>query len=110
MSRRLQALQPRELVARKPSRTARRATELALTAKGRAAFADLDSRSRGVVATLLDRLDAGQRTAVVNAMTTIEHTLDPPAQEPATFLPPPPPPAPLALIPPLPHPPVPPPL
>src|SRR6266446_8233139 len=56
MSRTLQALQRRQVLARKPSKTDRRATELALTAKGRAAFADLDSRSRGVVATLLDRL------------------------------------------------------
>src|SRR5258708_23494414 len=86
MSRTLQALKPGQLVARKPSRTDRRATELALTARGRAAFADLDSRSRGVVATLLDRLDASQRTAIVNAMTTIEQTLEPPAQEPASFL------------------------
>src|SRR5882757_5459747 len=68
MSRTLQALQRRQIVARKPSRTDRRVTELALTARGRAAFADLDSRSRGVVATLLDRLDASQRTAIVNAM------------------------------------------
>ena len=59
---------------------------LALTAKGRTAFADLDSRSRGVVAALLDRLDAGQRATVVNAMATIEHTLEPPAEEPASFL------------------------
>src|SRR5712675_2805185 len=46
MSRTLQTLQRRGVVARKPSRTDRRATELALTARGRAAFADLDSRSR----------------------------------------------------------------
>jgi DNA-binding MarR family transcriptional regulator/GNAT superfamily N-acetyltransferase len=86
VSRTLQALQRRQIVARKPSKTDRRVTELALTAKGRAAFADLDSRSRGVVAALLDRLDAGARAAVVNAMTTIEHTLEPPAQGPASFL------------------------
>src|SRR6266481_3833605 len=86
VSRTLQALQRRQIVARKPSKTDRRATELALTAKGRAAFADLDSRSRGVVATLLDKLDAGERVAIVNAMTTIERTLEPPARETASFL------------------------
>src|SRR2546429_2740745 len=86
VSRTLQALHRRQIVARKPSKTDRRATELALTAKGRAAFADLDSRSRGVVATLLDKLDAGERAAIVNAMTTIEHTLEPPAREPPSFL------------------------
>ena len=79
-------LQRRQIVARKPSKTDRRVTELALTAKGRAAFADLGSRSRGVVAALLGKLDAGERAAVVDAMNTIEHTLEPPAQEPAGFL------------------------
>src|SRR2546430_9304475 len=56
VSRTLQALQRRQIVARKPSKTDRRATELALTAKGRAAFADLDIRSRGVVAAWLGKL------------------------------------------------------
>src|SRR5205823_14489759 len=64
VSRTLQALQRRQIVARKPSKTDRRATELALTAKGRAAFADLDSRSRGVVATLLDKLDRSEERRV----------------------------------------------
>jgi DNA-binding MarR family transcriptional regulator/predicted N-acetyltransferase YhbS len=86
VSRTLQALQRRQIVARKPSKTDRRVTELALTARGRAAFADLDSRSRGVVATLLGKLDDGERATVVNAMATIEHTLEPPAREPAGFL------------------------
>lgn len=86
LSRTLQAMQRRQIVARKPSKADRRVTELALTAKGRAAFADLDSRSRGVVGSLLGRLDAAERAAIVNAMTTIEHTLEPPAEPPASFL------------------------
>jgi DNA-binding MarR family transcriptional regulator/GNAT superfamily N-acetyltransferase len=86
LSRTLQAMQRRQIVARKPSKADRRVTELSLTAKGRAAFADLDSRSRGVVGSLLGRLDAAERTAIVNAMTTIEHTLEPPAEPPAPFL------------------------
>jgi DNA-binding MarR family transcriptional regulator/GNAT superfamily N-acetyltransferase len=86
LSRTLQALQRRQIVARKPSKTDRRVTELALTVKGRAAFAELDSRSRDVVAALLERLDSAERAAVVGAMTTIEHTLEPPAQSPAAFL------------------------
>ena len=86
LSRTLQALHRRQIIARKPSKTDRRVTELALTAKGRAAFADLDSRSRGAVAALLCKLDAGERAAVVNAMIAIEHTLEPPAREPAGFL------------------------
>jgi DNA-binding MarR family transcriptional regulator/GNAT superfamily N-acetyltransferase len=86
LSRTLRDLQERQIVARKPSKADRRATELTLTAKGRAAYAELDSRSRSVVATLLGRLDVAERAAVVNAMTTIEHTLEPPAHEPASFL------------------------
>jgi DNA-binding MarR family transcriptional regulator/GNAT superfamily N-acetyltransferase len=86
LSRTLQAMQRRQIVARKPSKADRRVTELALTAKGRAAFADLDRRSRGVVATLLGRLDAAERAAIVNAMVSIEQTLEPPAGRPASFL------------------------
>src|ERR1700759_4482062 len=50
LSRTLAALERRQIVARKPSRTDRRANELVLTAKGRAAFAELDNRSRSEVA------------------------------------------------------------
>jgi DNA-binding MarR family transcriptional regulator/N-acetylglutamate synthase-like GNAT family acetyltransferase len=86
LSRTLQALQRRQIVARKPSKTDGRVSELALTAKGRAAFADLDSRSRGEVAALLGNLDADERAAIVDAMTTIEQVLEPPAQPAAGFL------------------------
>ena len=86
LSRTLQALQRRQIVARRPSKTDGRVAELALTAKGGAAFADLDSRSRGDVAALLGNLDAGERAAIVNAMTTIEQVLEPPAQPAAGFL------------------------
>ena len=86
VSRTLQGLQRRQIVARRPSKTDGRASELALTAKGRAAFADLDRRSRDVVATLLNRLDAGERASLVNAMTTIEHALEPPGSGSASFL------------------------
>ena len=86
LSRTLQALQRRQIVARKPSKTDRRVTELALTAKGRAAFEDLDSRSRSAVAALLTELDAAERTAVVSAMATIEQALEPAPQKPAGFL------------------------
>ena len=86
LSRTLQGLQRRQIVARKPSQADRRVTELTLTAKGRAAFADLDSRSRRAVAGLLEKLDGGQRAAVVNAMATIEHELEPPAREGSAFL------------------------
>ena len=86
LSRTLQTLQQRQIVARKPSKTDRRATELALTAKGRAAFAELDSRSRREVAGLLGKLDPAGRAAAVAAMTMIEQTLEPSAPQPAGFL------------------------
>jgi DNA-binding MarR family transcriptional regulator/GNAT superfamily N-acetyltransferase len=86
LSRTLQALQRRQIVTRRPSKTDARANELALTAKGRAAFAELDSRSRSEVADLLGTLDDKERKAIVYAMTTIAHTLEPPAQKPAAFL------------------------
>jgi DNA-binding MarR family transcriptional regulator/GNAT superfamily N-acetyltransferase len=86
LSRTLQAMQRRQVVARKPSKADRRVTELALTAKGRAAFADLDARSRDVVGTLLGRLDSTERAAIVNAMATIEQTLEPLPGRPASFL------------------------
>ena len=86
LSRTLQTLQRRQIVARKPSKTDRRVNELTLTAKGRAAFAELDTRSRRAVAALLDGLEEGRRAAVVHAMSTIEQTLEPPPQQPAGFL------------------------
>jgi GNAT superfamily N-acetyltransferase len=57
-----------------------------LTAKGRAAFAELDGRSRCEVAALLGKLDESERATVVDAMTVIKHALEPPAQKPAGFL------------------------
>src|SRR5580698_2080436 len=86
LSRTLAALQRRQIVARKPSKTDRRASELVLTAKGRAAFAELDNRSRSEVAALLGGLEQDERARVVGAMTAIEQTLQPPAQRPAGFL------------------------
>jgi DNA-binding MarR family transcriptional regulator/predicted N-acetyltransferase YhbS len=86
LSRTLQALQRRQIVARKPSKADRRANELALTAKGRAAFAELDRRSRDEVGALLAELDDRERSAVVNAMTVIAQALEPPARKPAGFM------------------------
>jgi len=85
LSRTLRALQRRQIVARKPSKSDRRVTELALTARGRAAFAELDNRSRNEVAALLGGLDTVARAALVNAMTTIEQALEP-ARQPAPLL------------------------
>jgi DNA-binding MarR family transcriptional regulator/GNAT superfamily N-acetyltransferase len=86
LSRTLQGLQRRQIVARKPSKADRRANELVLTAKGRAAFAELDGKSRSEVAALLSGLDDTERARVVGAMTAIEETLQPAAQKTAAFL------------------------
>ena len=86
LSRTLQDLQRRQIVARKPSKADGRASELTLTAKGRKAFAELDDRSRNAVAALLGTLDAGERATIVNAMAAIEHTLEPQSDRPAGFL------------------------
>jgi DNA-binding MarR family transcriptional regulator/GNAT superfamily N-acetyltransferase len=86
LSRTLQALQRRQIVARKPSKDDGRVNELSLTAKGRTAQAELERRSREEVGGLLASLDDNQRATVVHAMTTIEQTLERPAQKPAAFL------------------------
>jgi DNA-binding MarR family transcriptional regulator/GNAT superfamily N-acetyltransferase len=86
LSRTLQALQRRQIVTRKPSKADGRVYELSLTAKGRSASAELERRSREEVARMLTGLDAAQRAAVVQAMLTIEQTLEPPPQKPPGFL------------------------
>ncbi|HEY0848454.1 MAG TPA: helix-turn-helix domain-containing GNAT family N-acetyltransferase [Bradyrhizobium sp.] len=86
LSRTLQALQRRQIVTRKPSKDDGRVNELSLTAKGRTAQAELERRSREEVGSLLASLDDTQRADVVRAMTTIEQTLERPAQKPAAFI------------------------
>jgi DNA-binding MarR family transcriptional regulator/GNAT superfamily N-acetyltransferase len=86
LSRALQALQRRQIVTRRPSKDDGRVNELSLTAKGRTAQAELERRTREEVGSLLAALDDNQRAAVVQAMTTIERTLERPTQKPAAFL------------------------
>ncbi|WP_407166452.1 GNAT family N-acetyltransferase [Bradyrhizobium sp. ORS 111] len=86
VSRTLQALQRRQIVTRKPSKADKRVNEVTLTAKGRAAASDLDSRSRSEVAALLKQMDGSRRAAVVRAMSTIEQSMEPAAPKPAGFL------------------------
>ena len=86
VSRTLKALQRRQIVTRRPSKTDRRVTELALTARGSTAFAELDRRSRAEVAGLLDKLGSAERSSVVAAMATIRQALEPSAEQPTGFL------------------------
>jgi DNA-binding MarR family transcriptional regulator/N-acetylglutamate synthase-like GNAT family acetyltransferase len=86
LSRTLQALQRRRIVARKPSKEDGRVNELTLTAAGRAAFVELERRSSGQVTALLGELDERGRAAIVHAMDTIAQALEPSPQKPAGFL------------------------
>lgn len=72
MSRTLQGLQQRQLISRKPSSQDGRQIEIALTAKGRATFADLDKRTQDFVSAFLKGLPPGNRSGVVKAMEAIE--------------------------------------
>ncbi|HVV42044.1 MAG TPA: helix-turn-helix domain-containing GNAT family N-acetyltransferase [Nitrobacter sp.] len=82
VSRTLRGLQRRQIVSRRPSKEDGRVSEIALTARGRTAFAELDRRSRDDIGSLLRQLGDGERAALVNAMATIERTLEPPAEKP----------------------------
>jgi DNA-binding MarR family transcriptional regulator/GNAT superfamily N-acetyltransferase len=86
LSRTLQALQRRKIIVRKLSKSDQRVNELSLSAAGRGALEDLENRSRSTVGAVLERLDANQRAAIVHAMMTIEHTLEPPARPRPAFL------------------------
>ncbi len=86
VSRLLKGLESRGLIARRPSATDGRQTLVSLTAAGRDAFAELDTRSRGEVEALLAPLDGAARTRLVTAMTAIEELLDSQAQARPAYL------------------------
>src|SRR5262249_15158462 len=75
LTRVLTKLEQRGLVASSPSATDARAINLALTAAGRAAFADLNQRSRDQIQELLTPLTDDQRREVVEAMTVLGRLL-----------------------------------
>jgi DNA-binding MarR family transcriptional regulator/GNAT superfamily N-acetyltransferase len=81
LSRMLRRLGTSGLVARTPSARDRRQAILRLTAKGRAAFAALDSRSQQETATLLAPLAETDQRRLVAAMTTVETLLRAPGEE-----------------------------
>jgi DNA-binding MarR family transcriptional regulator/N-acetylglutamate synthase-like GNAT family acetyltransferase len=75
LSRTLQALQRRQLVTRKVSRTDKRQVEITLSAKGRATFAELDKRSQAFATDTLAQLPVERRAKLVEAMCRIEQAL-----------------------------------
>ena len=75
LSRTLRNFEKRGFVSRKISKTDARASELAITARGRKVFAPFEQRSREQVADLLSRLKPDQRRRVSAAMSEIETLL-----------------------------------
>lgn len=87
LSRILQRFERGGLVKRTPLPTDARQSLLALTSKGRSAFAPLDARSQEEVAAMLDTLSDVQQAHLIEAMRTIEQTLAPePETGPAYIL------------------------
>ena len=76
LSRLLQSLKRRGLLRAARSTQDARRSELCLTARGRKAFAQLDSRSRDEVAGMLGGLAGGERERLVGAMKTVEGLLE----------------------------------
>jgi DNA-binding MarR family transcriptional regulator/GNAT superfamily N-acetyltransferase len=75
LSRLLQSLKRRGLLTVRRAREDARRSELSLSAKGRKAYAQLDSRSRDEVAGMLGGLAGGERERLVGAMRTVEGLL-----------------------------------
>jgi DNA-binding MarR family transcriptional regulator/ribosomal protein S18 acetylase RimI-like enzyme len=86
LSRMLRRLGSSGLVTRTPSAADRRQAILKLSAKGRAAFAALDSRSQRETATLLAPLADADQRRLVAAMTTVEALLRAPKAAPRLAL------------------------
>jgi len=76
LSRLLQSLKRRGLLSARRSAQDGRASVLFLAAKGRKAYALLDSRSRDEVSAMLRELPGGGRERLVGAMRTVENLLE----------------------------------
>jgi DNA-binding MarR family transcriptional regulator/GNAT superfamily N-acetyltransferase len=76
LSRVLRNFEKRGMIARKASAKDARQSYLALTARGRNAFAPAEERSQHDVAAMLGRLGGGEQAKMIAAMQTIENLLD----------------------------------
>ncbi|RJF77734.1 bifunctional helix-turn-helix transcriptional regulator/GNAT family N-acetyltransferase [Rhodopseudomonas palustris] len=76
LSRIVQSFVDGGLIKRTPSPAGRRQYLLALTAKGRAAYADLERRSVRDVGEMLERVPESERPRLTQAMAVIERLLD----------------------------------
>ncbi len=77
LSRLLRGLVDAKLIVRERSSADRRQAILAMTARGREAFASLDQRSEELVGALLAKFDETDRRRLVDAMATIRMLLNP---------------------------------
>jgi DNA-binding MarR family transcriptional regulator/GNAT superfamily N-acetyltransferase len=84
LSRLVQKLVRRRLVKRTPSPTDGRESHLSLTASGRAAFAEVEARTRADVAELISPLSAGDQQVLVDAMQRIRSLLGDEPDQPMT--------------------------
>jgi DNA-binding MarR family transcriptional regulator/GNAT superfamily N-acetyltransferase len=82
LSRILRGFAERGLVTKTPAPEDRRQSRLALTAKGRKAFAPLERRSHDDVAVMLGALAEADQERVLAAMGTIERLIGEPPREP----------------------------
>jgi DNA-binding MarR family transcriptional regulator/GNAT superfamily N-acetyltransferase len=84
LSRVLRSFERRGLIVRAASRRDARQSHLALSPRGRRAFAPLDQRSQRAVAAMLDNLSTADRSRLIAAMNTIEALLGGGTAKPAT--------------------------
>src|SRR5689334_9166292 len=85
LSRMLRTFEERRLVQRRPSTSDARRSNLALTQKGRSAFARLDALARAEIADVLRGHSAADQRTLVRAMHSIERVLASTELEPRTL-------------------------
>lgn len=75
LSRMLRRFEEGELILRRPAAGNARKSVIELTARGRAAFEELDARSHDQIAELLGRLELPEQRELVRAMSTVQRLL-----------------------------------
>lgn len=86
LSRLLRGLAKQRLIDTKKSDTDGRRTIINLNAKGKAAFRDLDKRTRQDIARLLKSMKAGDRKRLLSAMATVEGLLTDDGSAPVSYM------------------------
>ena len=86
LSRILGKFQRKRLITRTGSQSDRRQQMVSLTEKGRALFAEMNSRTNAEIGGLLREIAVTERERLVHAMETVESVLHPPTQEQESFV------------------------